>query len=167
MSLYRFHTSVWYLVYRCVHRDFTHQSDNLCTDVSIETPHISLISCVQMCPYRLHILVWHLVYRCVHRDFTQITRYLVYRCLNTDSTHQSDIWTTDVPMRTPHFTLTTAVQICPFRLHTPIWQLVYRYLHKDTTHHSDNLCTDDSIQTSHIGLTTGVQMCTYRLHTSV
>jgi hypothetical protein len=102
MCSWRLHTSVWYLVYRCVHRDSTHQCDNLCTDISIQTPHISLISCLQMSLYRLHTWVW----------------YLVYRCHYTDSTHQSDHLCTDVSIQTPHMSLTTGVQMSSYILQT-------------------------------------------------
>jgi hypothetical protein len=113
---------------------FPDQSDIWCTDMSIQTTHISLTSGVHMCLYRLHTSAWHLVYRCVY----------------TDSTHQSDIWCTDVSIQTPHISLISGVQRCLQRLHTSAWHLVYRCVYTDSTQQSDVWCTDVSIQTPHI-----------------
>jgi hypothetical protein len=153
-------------VYRYLHTDSKHHSENWCTNISIQTPHISLISCVQIIPYTLHTSVWYLVYSyfrrtphigrmfgvqmSLYRLHTSV-RQLVYRCAHTDSTIQSDILGTDISIRTPHFGRIFGVQLSIYWLHTSVWQLFI----------------DVSIQTPHISMTTGVLLCPYRLHQSI
>jgi hypothetical protein len=199
MSLYSLHSSLWQLVKWCVHRDSTYRLDNwwkyfsiqtphisliyLCTNVSIQTPYIIVMSGEHTLLYRLHTSVCQLMYRFVQSDTlcTDVSPYrlhtsiwyLVYRSHYKDSTHKSDILCTIIIIQTPHLRLTTCVQMCPYRLHTSvwyfcvqmspqrlhkIWYLVYRWLHRGSTYQSDNLCTDIFIRTPHISRISGVQI---------
>jgi hypothetical protein len=151
VSLSRIHTSVWQVVYSCVHIDSIYQSDILCTNVSI----------------RRHTTVWQRVYRYLHTNYKQQSDILcivvsiqnpqislktvvqlcpyrlntsvwhfVYRWIHTDSTHQSDNWCIK----------------SPYILHTSVWLLLYRCVQTDSSHESDNLYKDVSIETPHFSL---------------
>jgi hypothetical protein len=158
MCPYRLNTSVWQLVYRCLNTDSRHQSDNLITDIIIQTPYISLTTGVILCASRFHSSVWYIVHRCVHTDYT----------------HHSDTLCTDIFIWNPHISCISGVQISLYRLHISVLQLVYRCLHTesnfsliscvklglhtDSTHQSDNWCTDVSIQTPHFSVISCVQI---------
>jgi hypothetical protein len=154
----------------------------------MQTPRISLISCVQMSLYRLQRSVCQLLYRCLHTDSTPQSDILC-TLVHTGSIHQSDKWwtdisiqipqinliscvelcsysstpqsdnlCTDVSIQTPHISLISCVKMCPYRLHKSVSHLEYRCHYRNSTHRFDNLWTDVSIQTPQISLTSGIQM---------